>query len=216
MRIVKEAEDRKNEILDVANKLFALKGFDGTSITNILDEIGIARGTLYYHFKSKEDIMDALIERTTSRIIEEANKIASDRSIQVIERILRVAMALNISNEEEGKEMIDQMHKPQNALMHQKMQKSILLGITPIMARMVDEGVEQSIFSTPYPYESMEMVMVYAISVFDDEDSSTSKEESERRNQAFIFNMERLLGAKTSSFMKMMALFNQENSELHE
>ena len=54
MRVVKEAEERKNEILDVAERLFGEKGFDNTSTNDILEEIGIARGTLYYHFKSKE------------------------------------------------------------------------------------------------------------------------------------------------------------------
>ena len=53
MRIVKEAQERKNEILDIADRLFKLKGFDHTSIADILMEAGIARGTLYYHFKSK-------------------------------------------------------------------------------------------------------------------------------------------------------------------
>ena len=46
MRIVKEAEERKNEILDVAERLFVTKGFDNTSTNDILSEIGIARGTL--------------------------------------------------------------------------------------------------------------------------------------------------------------------------
>jgi AcrR family transcriptional regulator len=63
MRIVKEAKERKNEILDAAEELFAAKGYEETSTGDILDRVGIARGTLYYHFKSKEDILDALIER---------------------------------------------------------------------------------------------------------------------------------------------------------
>lgn len=46
MRVVKEAEERKNEILDVAERLFGTKGFDNTSTNDILNEIGIARGTL--------------------------------------------------------------------------------------------------------------------------------------------------------------------------
>ena len=50
MRVVKEAEERRNEILDVAQRLFTAKGFDNTSTNDILNEIGIARGTLYYHF----------------------------------------------------------------------------------------------------------------------------------------------------------------------
>lgn len=54
MRIVKEAEERKNEILDVAERLFVSKGFDNTSTNDILNEIGIARGTLYYHSNPKQ------------------------------------------------------------------------------------------------------------------------------------------------------------------
>ena len=46
----KEADARKKEILDVAEELFAAKGYDGTSTTDILERVGIARGTLYYHF----------------------------------------------------------------------------------------------------------------------------------------------------------------------
>ena len=70
MRTVKEAEERKNEILDVAERLFGTKGFDNTSTSDILNEVGIARGTLYYHFKSKEDILDAMIDRMTGRLVE--------------------------------------------------------------------------------------------------------------------------------------------------
>ena len=77
MRIVKEAEERKNEILDVAENLFMKKGFDGTSTNDILQAVGIARGTLYYHFKSKEDIMDALIHRMSESLLMKASRITS-------------------------------------------------------------------------------------------------------------------------------------------
>ena len=54
MRIVKNAVVRKNEILDMAEKLFCADGYDNTSTNDILAELSIARGTLYYHFKSKK------------------------------------------------------------------------------------------------------------------------------------------------------------------
>ena len=50
MRVVKEASVRRNEILDAAERLFVTKGFDKTSTNDILEQVGIARGTLYYHF----------------------------------------------------------------------------------------------------------------------------------------------------------------------
>ena len=98
MRIVKEAEVRRMEILEAANRLFGEKGFDGTSTAEIFDAVGIARGTLYYHFKSKEDILDALIDRYGERIFLSARTIAGDRTIPVIERFLRVLMSLKIND----------------------------------------------------------------------------------------------------------------------
>ncbi len=81
MRIVKEAEERKNQILDVAERLFGTKGFDNTSINDIINEIEIARGTLYYHFKSKEDILDAMIGRMTVKLAERASGIGAQKGI---------------------------------------------------------------------------------------------------------------------------------------
>ena len=75
----KEAEERRNEILDAVDELFGQKGFDGTSTNDILEKVGIARGTLYYHFESKEDIMDALIDRYSVRLLGAAQEIAADK-----------------------------------------------------------------------------------------------------------------------------------------
>ena len=61
MRIIKEADIRKNEILDAAGILFTEKGYDNTSVTDIMNAVGIAKGTLYHHYKSKEDILNALM-----------------------------------------------------------------------------------------------------------------------------------------------------------
>lgn len=198
MRIVKEAEERKNEILDAADALFSGKGFDGTSTGDILEKVGIARGTLYYHFKSKEDIMDALIERYNFRLMAAAKEIAADKSLPVVSRILGVVSALNISGGS-GREIMEHIHKPQNALMHQKLQKMIFREVVPILSGIIREGIEQGIFDTPYPEACMEMIVIYANTVFDADMVSMTAEELHGRIKAFSFNLERLLGAETGS-----------------
>lgn len=217
MRKVKEAEERRNEILDAAEQLFGHKGFDGTSTNDILDKVGIARGTLYYHFKSKEDIMDALIERYSVRILGAAQQIGADKSIPVNERIMRVVMALNISEGESSKEIMEHIHKPQNALMHQKIQKVIVGGVTPILAEIIREGIEQGMFNTPFPYECMEMVVAYANIVLDGDLVELTDEGRVSRIQALIFNMERMLGAESGSFMNYaMQMFGSGDDSSHE
>ena len=55
--IIKDADERKKEILDAAETLFNSNEFDATTISDIIESVGVARGTIYYHFKSKEDIL---------------------------------------------------------------------------------------------------------------------------------------------------------------
>ncbi|MFU1795264.1 TetR/AcrR family transcriptional regulator [Paenibacillus azoreducens] len=215
MRVVKKAEERRNEILDAADELFSQKGFDGTSTNDILEKVGIARGTLYHHFKSKEDIMDALIERYNVRLLGAAEEIAADKSIPVVERIIHVVMALNISGGSSN-EIMDHIHKPQNALMHQKIQKVIINSVTPILTGIIREGLEQGLFNTPFPYECMEMVVIYANTVFDDDMVQMTNEERILRIQAFVFNIERLLGVESGSLMHIMKVFGNGNRGIDE
>ena len=201
MRVVKEADERRNEILDAADELFCKKGFDGTSTNDILDKVGIARGTLYYHFSSKEEILDALIERYNKRLLSTAKIIAEDKSIPVNERMVRVITSLNISDDSHN-EIMEQIHKPQNALMHQKIQKVMLNGVTPILTEIIREGIADGLYNTPYPYESMEMVMAYGNTVFDDNMVEITDEEKMGRIQAIVFNIERLLGVENGSLFE--------------
>ncbi|MFS0820097.1 TetR/AcrR family transcriptional regulator [Bacillus sp. 1P02SD] len=202
----KEADERRNEILDAADELFSQKGFDGTSTNDILTKVGIARGTLYYHFKSKEDVMDALIDRYSDRLISTAQKMAADKSIPIVERMIRVVLSMNVSGGS-SQEMMDHIHKPQNALMHQKIQKVIINGVTPILTDIIQEGIETGLFNTPYPYECMEMLVTYANIVLDDDLVEMTSEERASRIQALIFNGERLLGAERGSLMSVIQMF---------
>ncbi|MBG9587690.1 TetR/AcrR family transcriptional regulator [Cytobacillus firmus] len=206
----KAAEERRNEILDGADELFGQKGFDGTSTNDILEKVGIARGTLYYHFKSKEDIMDALVDRYSIRLLGSAQEIAADVRIPVVERIIRVVISINLSGGS-SQEIMEHIHKPQNALMHQKIEKVIINGVTPILTGIIQEGIEDGLFNTPYPYECMEMIVTYANTVFDDDMVEMTNEERASRIRALIFNGERLLGAESGSLMNIMQLYGNEN-----
>ena len=210
MRIVKEAEERKNEILDVAGRLFGEQGYDATSTNDILKEIGIARGTLYYHFKSKEEILDAMIDRMTEQILEKAKSIVKQTEIPVLQRFTMMMLALNISDGSFGHEILEQVHKPQNALMHQKIQEKLVVVLTPLIATLITEGISQGICQTDYPEEVAEMTFLYSYTAFDDL-MEYSEEEKKKKMTAFIYNLERLLNMEQGSMEEIIRpLFGQK------
>lgn len=61
MKTVKDAELRRQEILMTARELFIKKGYDKTSVNDILKVVDIAKGTFYYYFSSKEEVLEAII-----------------------------------------------------------------------------------------------------------------------------------------------------------
>lgn len=195
MRVVKEAAVRKNEILDAAEELFVTKGFDKTSTNDILERVGIARGTLYYHFKSKEEILNAMIERISAGLVARAGEIAGQKDVPVLERMTGMMLSLNVDNEL-GNEIMAQVHKPQNALLHQKMREGLLAGITPLFAGLIEEGIAQGLCHTDYPAEAAEMLLLYSYIAFD---ALAEDSRSERKIAAFIYHSERLLGMPRDS-----------------
>ncbi|RHR26245.1 TetR/AcrR family transcriptional regulator [Clostridium sp. AF19-22AC] len=209
MRVVKEANVRKNEILDAATRLFAEKGFDNTSTSDIMSAVGIAKGTLYHHFKSKEDIMDSLIERQTTQILDRARKAAGDTSLSVEERMIATISALHIEDTDQtgGNEIIDHLHKPQNALMNQKTKQIILQRVPPIMAGIVNDGIAQGLYDTPYPLECMEIAVCYLNLMLDDDVFELTEEQSREKIKAFIFCLERLLGVEEGQLTYFRQMF---------
>ena len=197
MRIVKTAEERKEEILDVAEQLFAEKGFDNASTNDIINKIGIARGTLYHHFNSKEEILDAIVDRMISRSIAGARAIIKDTSIPLLDRLSGAFLSLNI-NTGAGVEVLEQIHKPQNALLHQKTQERLLGEVVPMIAELIEEGNKSGLFNSRYPLEAAEMVIVYSNMAFD-ELAELSPEQMQEKIMAFIYHTEKILGAKEKS-----------------
>lgn len=215
MRTVKEADVRKNEILDAAGILFLEKGYDNTSVVDIMNAVGIAKGTLYHHFKSKEDIMDGLIERQTAEILFAAKKIGGDKSIPVKERIVRTILALHVdTGQTRGKRVMEDLHKPQNTLMHEKAKKIILQGVPPIMADIVKDGVVQGIFETAYPLECMEMTLCYLDDMLDDDVFELTEVQCLNKIKAFIYHLERLLGVKEGELDSFEKAFVGRRSEI--
>ena len=197
MRIVKNADVRREEILDVAEELFAEKGFDNASTNDIIRKIGIARGTLYHHFKSKEEILDAVAERMIGSSVAAARAIVKNSDIPLLDRILGAFLSINIKSDA-GSEVLEQMHKPQNALLHQKTQDKLIQEVVPLIAELIEEGNKCGMFDSKYPLEAAEMIILYSNTAFDELKKYTPLQMQEKL-AAFIWHTEKILGAKEKS-----------------
>ena len=63
-----QAKPRKEEILDVATRLFAERGYEGTSMNDVAEAVGVRKASLFYHFETKEALYEAVIDRLIATV----------------------------------------------------------------------------------------------------------------------------------------------------
>lgn len=194
---MRKGERRKLELLDIAYKMFIYRGYENTSIDDIIAEAGIAKGTYYYYFESKEQTLEEVIGMMIDKEIEAAGAVL-DSDIPVPQKIIGIIASIRPSPEEQTIE--GALMRPENSIMHQKIKRRLVEKVVPLLTKAVEEGVEQGIFSCDNIPERVKMMLVLSGEIFDEEDYT------ERDIDVFIDITEKLLGAEKDSmaFIKQL------------
>lgn len=200
VRIIKK-EIRKKELLNIAYKLFMTKGYENTSVDEIIAEAKIAKGTYYYYFESKEATLEKVIEMMIEEECKKANEILQS-NLSVQEKILGIIISMRPNTEE--LKIQEAINIPENIVMHQKINKKIIEAITPLLTEVIEEGKKQNIFDCDNVKERIEIILIITNNLFD-----SNEKNSKKLNiyiEIFIDLIEKLLGAKkgTMDFAKKL------------
>lgn len=165
MSHTEDFEIKRNEILDCAEQLFMMRGYDLTTVNAILKKIGIAKGTFYYYFESKEEVMDAVIMRIIWNELDYAKQILRNEEMTPIEKL--VASLFRKPNSNAKKIMIERLYQANNALMKQRALQRTLELVCPIYAEIVNEGNAKKDFSSSNPLLDIQFLIAGMQTLFD-------------------------------------------------
>ncbi|MDO3410487.1 TetR/AcrR family transcriptional regulator [Saccharibacillus sp. CPCC 101409] len=206
MRVLKKPEERRNDILDAAEALFASKGYTKATILDILQETGIAKGTFYYYFQSKEEVMNAIVMRYIGYGEAAALRIARDPALSAADKILHIVTRQGADTDGKSK-VIEQLHDVENAQMHQKSLVETILRLSPILTRVVEQGIEEGVFRTSVPREAVEFLLISSQFLLDRGIFGWESEEIARKAYGFAAIAETLLGARSGTFAYIAELY---------
>lgn len=161
-RIVKEYNIRYNEILDCAQNFFFTQGYEQTSVQMIIDEVGIAKGTFYHYFRSKEELLDGVIERMLYQTLEVLAPIVEDEQLNSLEKFNQFVNYLGdwkVENMTFFKEVIKVYFQEENAIFREKINQARVHFTVPLLGQIICQGIEEGEFDTDDPELMAEIII---------------------------------------------------------
>lgn len=159
MRIVKNPEERKKEIMDTAAQFFMTKGYEETSVNMIVEHLNIAKGTFYYYFKSKEEILGAILEEYLEQFAQQIRLIILNKEMNAYEKLQFVLKSI-LSSNQEPKHLTQHIEDNKSGKLHQMMDEKFYEKFKPIIVSMLKQGMEEGIFKISYPEELTEILLM--------------------------------------------------------
>ena len=197
---MKKGEKRKLELIQIAYKMFLTRGYENTSVDEIIEEAGIAKGTFYYYFKSKEQLLEEVIGMMIEEEAQKARLIVGS-DLPVPQKIAAIMAAFRLAQDEQT--IGDALNQPENILMHEKTNRRIIDTIVPILSEVVEAGVKEGVFSCDHIAERMRIILIVSNGLFDDNSHFTKNDVT-----VFVDMIEKMLGAKKGTMGFVEELIN--------
>ena len=136
--MAKTKEERRNEIIETAGKLFEEKGYEQTQVQDIVNEIGVAKGLFYYYFKSKDEVMEELADRYADAIIDAVNKLI-DKDISTFDKINRI-FQIFIDSAEKKSGIFMGILNVKNGITHERIFFNVGKKMVPLVTELILSG----------------------------------------------------------------------------
>ncbi len=200
---MKKGEKRKQELLGIAYRMFLEKGYEKTSVDEIINEAGIAKGTYYYYFESKEATLEAVIDMMINEEVIRAKEVLASQ-MEIPQKLVSVIYALRPAQDEQV--IADALEAKENIIMHDKINRRIVEEARPIIAEVVKEGISQGLFSCTNVEERVKMLLILSQHAFND------GEFSDKDVEVYIDLVEKTLGAEAGmmGFIKELIAGGQD------
>ena len=216
MRTIKNPKERKREFLNIAKKLFFTKGYEQTSVDSIIKKIGLSKGSFYYYFKSKEDLLDELTKDLIMHILEEVKRLVAREDLDAITKLNKtfaVIGSIKLENIALIKTLQKAFYDDKNFFFRYKVYQNSTDIMSPEFAKIIRQGLKENVFKTPYPDEASRIFfelsfilsekipkMILEINRFPENVEKIKKE-----LENYQFAIERIIGAKEGN----IRIFNQ-------
>ena len=145
-------EARRAEIVSAATAAFAERGIAHTAVSDIVKAAGVAQGTFYLYFKSKDDVVVAVAERIGDVMVDGIELVVAVPDGSAVDKFFALLDQLSDSTSvPDSSELIEIMHREGNRALHDRLAEQLTPRLVSIIERVIDQGLAEGVFAVPDP-----------------------------------------------------------------
>jgi len=165
-RISKAPDERRQELLDAARDLFVEKGYEQTSVSDVVAKVGVAQGTFYWYFQSKEEVLLAIMREVGTfwvRMLTEVAQLADLNAVQKLKAMEQQVVAGIMASPQ----LIQTIHLRANMPVHARLAEEMVPAMLPPLVAIVEQGRSEGLFQVRSPETAAFLVLQLAEARFD-------------------------------------------------
>lgn len=151
---MKKGDERREAILDAAERLFYDKGYENTSVQDVLDKLSLSKGGFYHHFESKLKLLEAICARRSERAYrqsEAAVEACTGNAVAKLNAVLSRIAFFESDSVDYIVIMLKVVYRDGCVQLRDALSRMTLERYQNLITRIIHEGVGQKLFYTPFP-----------------------------------------------------------------
>jgi AcrR family transcriptional regulator len=161
-RVVKDADVRRKELLDTALRLFARTGYESTSVDQITGEVGVAKGTFYHYFSSKQDLLEQIVDAWVGELFAHLEHELSDFQGDAAAKFrawFTVSTEWKLADVETSVMFARTLYSDENLRLRNALWSNWLVRMGSDLVSIITQGVAEGVFTVADPEATTSIIM---------------------------------------------------------
>ncbi len=167
--VKKPPDVRRNELLDSAQDLFFSKGYEATTVADIMERAGVSKGGFYHHFTSKDDLLEALVERMATRALARLQPILEENGLDAVacmNAVLSRSRQLKAEDAPVIRATFDIVFRPENVALYHRLNRAVNRVMMPLFVDIITRGKMEGRFRIDDPTTTAEIIVQLGASTY--------------------------------------------------
>ena len=193
--------NKRDLILDAMQSLMSQNLASSASVSDIAKYANIAKGGIYYYFNSKDEILDAVLERSYSQAIEQSWSLIESEGLDALSKLKKIfQMCVYPDITLHQKEMLNYLHLQDDLLLHHKFLSLTIQEFTPILTEVLHQGINEGLWQCDFPKQTAEIILTMLVFLLDHTLFACDESDVSKKLNALALMLQRSMNAPEGSF----------------